>query len=40
MRFDPDAHRKKETDEERRERIAAEAELAAALAEGDDEDMI
>lgn len=40
MRFDPDAHRRKETEEERRERLAAEAELAAALAEEEDDDMI
>lgn len=35
MRFDPDAHKRQETEEERSERLAAEAELAAALAEDD-----
>lgn len=36
MRFDPEAHKRQETEEERSERLAAEAELAAALAEDGD----
>ncbi|GBF97272.1 26S proteasome non-ATPase regulatory subunit 3 [Raphidocelis subcapitata] len=39
MRFDADAHRRGETEEQRRERLAAEAELAAALAEEEDDMM-
>ena len=39
MRFEPDGNKKRvETEEARLERIKAEAELAQALAEADEED--
>lgn len=40
MRFDPAAHKQKvpETEEARQERVKAEAELAKALEEADEED--
>lgn len=38
MRFEPDAHKKKlESAEQRKERMAAEAELAKAVAEEDED---